>query len=212
MKNIYLFSGLGADHRAFQFLNLSQFNVTYIDWIRPERNESIETYALRLSQQITQHKPIFIGLSFGGMMALEVAKYVEPEKIILISSLKSRDEIPLHFKFTALLRLHKTMSPKFLQRPNRILFWFFGVENKIEKELLNSIIKDTDPKFTMWAIDKIINWKNKQAYKNVTHIHGTADRLLPHRNMRNLIRVPGGGHFMIINKAHEINQLLAQVI
>jgi pimeloyl-ACP methyl ester carboxylesterase len=212
MKNVYLFSGLGADHRAFQFLNLTQFNLIYIDWISPGRNESIESYAQRLSTQITQDKPIFIGLSFGGMIALEVAKYVMPEKIILISSLKSKKEIPFYFRLTALLRLHKTIPQKFLQKPNRIIFWFFGVKNNNEKELLKIIIKDTDPKFMMWAIDKIINWQNETEYKNITHIHGTADRILPYRNMKNLKTITGGGHFMVVNKANELNQIIAQVI
>jgi hypothetical protein len=146
------------------------------------------------------------------MIAIEVARYIEPEKIILISSLKLRKEIPLHFKLTAFLRLHKTMPPKFLQRPNRVLCWLFGVETTREKELLKAIISDTDPKFLMWAIDKIINWQNNIEYKNITHIHGTADRLLPPRKMQNLKAIPGGGHFMIVNKAHEISNIIDQVI
>lgn len=70
MENLYIFSGLGADKRVFNYLDFSKYNTTFIDWINPFENESIEDYAKRLTSQITSEKPILIGLSFGGIMAV----------------------------------------------------------------------------------------------------------------------------------------------
>jgi pimeloyl-ACP methyl ester carboxylesterase len=212
IKNIYLFSGLGADYRAFQFLDLSPHNLIHIEWIKPEKKESLELYAKSLAKQITHNNPILIGLSFGGMIAIEVAKYVAPEKTILISSFKSKEEIPLAFRFTGLLGLHKIMSPKFLQKPNKVLYWLFGTTNEKEEALLNVIIQDTDPEFMQWAIDKVIHWSNTVAPKNLTHIHGTDDRILPHHKMHNITTIPGGGHFMIVNKAKEVNKIIQEIL
>ncbi|TAE48933.1 MAG: alpha/beta hydrolase, partial [Bacteroidetes bacterium] len=94
MKELIIFSGLGADERVFQRLDFSGFRTTYIKWIAPGHRETIEDYAKRLLGQIRAAKPIFIGLSFGGMMAMEVAKHMETEKVIVISSAKIYTEIP----------------------------------------------------------------------------------------------------------------------
>lgn len=83
--DIYLFSGLGADQRVFQSINIPLYNLIYIQWIEPNINESMESYAERLLTQIKSLNTIFLGVSFGGIMAIEVAKLIEVEKVILIS-------------------------------------------------------------------------------------------------------------------------------
>lgn len=88
-KKIYLISGLGADERMFQRLNFYNFEPVYLQWISPKKNESISDYAARLKSQITEEKPIIIGLSLGGMMAVEISKQIKTEKVVLISSIKT---------------------------------------------------------------------------------------------------------------------------
>ena len=81
MKYAYLFSGLGADHRAFQYLDVPGYAMIHVKWIEQEKNETLERYVKRLAKQITMPNPVFIGLSFGGMVAIEVAKIVATEKL-----------------------------------------------------------------------------------------------------------------------------------
>ena len=40
--------------------------------------------------QITTEKPIILGVSFGGMLAIEIAKAIDCEQVILVSSAKTR--------------------------------------------------------------------------------------------------------------------------
>ncbi len=99
---IYIFSGLGADERAFQRLDFSGYSINFIKWVLPNVKDTIESYATRLLEQIKTKKPILIGLSFGGIMAIEIAKQIETEKVILIASAKTKNEshsfqlCPLH--------------------------------------------------------------------------------------------------------------------
>ena len=86
-KELYIFSGLGADERVFQRLDFSDFSTTFVKWIIPQDNETIEHYTTRLLDQITTTKPILIGLSFGGIIAVEVAKQIDTEQVILIAKL-----------------------------------------------------------------------------------------------------------------------------
>lgn len=146
-KSIYIFSGLGADERVFQKLDLSNFEVIYIKWIIPHTNETIEEYASRLVCQITEKKPILIGLSFGGIMAIEVSKQIEIEKILLISSVKTRKEIPFYFRFAGKLRLNKLIPAKILKSANFMTNWLFGTSSNFDKEILQQILRETDPIF-----------------------------------------------------------------
>lgn len=210
MKEVYLIPGLGADRRVFQFLNLSEHSISHISWIEPLPNESIEQYAGRLTEQIKSPDPILIGVSFGGMIAVEIAKQIKANKIILISSARTQHEIPLHFKLLGRTGIQNILPASSWKRPNRVLFYFFGTQTQEEKELLSGIVRDTDTKFLTWAIAKIVDWKNEVVPANTTLIHGSADRLFP--NSQADITIPGGGHFMIVNRAAEISTQLKQIL
>ena len=178
-------------------------------WIEPIQNEQIEAYSKRISLQIKHSKPILIGLSFGGMMAVEVAKQLPTKKVILIASAKNSKEIPYYFRFLGWLRIDFIVPVSVLKKSNFLSNWFFGIESKREKLLLKQILFDTNPVFLKWAIAKIIRWKNKTSVKNLIHIHGTADRLIPIGFVKFDRKVIGGGHFMTLNKSEEINRILA---
>lgn len=212
MKRIYIFSGLGADERVFQYLDFSGFAVTFIRWLQPLQSETIEQYAKRLTQQITAIRPVLIGLSFGGIMATEVAKLIDIEKVVLIASAKTRQEIPFYYRLAGQLRLHKLLPTSLLKQPNVLSNWFFGAHSREDKKMLAAILRDTDGQFLRWAIDKIVNWKNRISHPNLTHIHGTADRILPFRFVVCDFKIDGGGHFMTVNKAQELTQVIRALL
>ncbi|HLC84033.1 MAG TPA: alpha/beta hydrolase [Bacteroidia bacterium] len=212
MKTIYIFSGLGADHRVFQKIDFGENKVTHIPWIAPLQNESIEAYAKRISKPITDNESILIGLSFGGMMAMEVVKHIKVRKVILISSAKTKHEIPFLYKALGALKVHKVVPVLFMKRSNFISNWLFGVESAFDKNLLKQILEEFDERFLKWAINAIVTWENTAVYAGVKHIHGTKDRILPFKNVKPDFAVKNGGHFMVLNKAEEISGLLKQLI
>ena len=104
--NIYCFSGLGADRRAFQYLDFDQNTVTHVPWIDALPNETVESYAKRMSSVIDTSKPfIIMGLSFGGMLCVEMTKFLKPSGVILLSSITGRHEMPIRMKITGFLKL-----------------------------------------------------------------------------------------------------------
>lgn len=212
MKNIYLFSGLGADHRAFKKLDFSGYNFTFVEWIKPEKNETIDGYAKRLLKQIETENPILIGLSFGGVMAIEVSKHIKTEKLIIISSIKKRADTPVYYKWIAKLGLHKLAPAKFYKKHNFITNWVFGVQGKEDKETLYQILKDTDACFLKWAMQQMFNWQNTSIRNNLVHIHGTKDRILPAKKAKPDIIIENGGHLMVLNKAEEISHYIRKII
>ena len=212
MKEIYLFSGLGADYRVFEKLDFSSFNITYINWIIPEKAESIVSYAYRISNQIKTENPILIGLSFGGLVAIEVSKHIKTEKIILLASAKTKLEIPFYYKLAGKLQLHKLIPARIFKSANFLSYWFFGINNKSEKLLLKNILKDTDASFLKWALNEIVNWENIKVEANLIHIHGSSDRILPIKYINVDFKVKNGGHFMTLNKDIELSNLIKNII
>src|SRR5690349_14123018 len=125
-KHLYIFSGLGADEKAFQKLNLDAYQQTHIRWIKPGVNEPIEEYAKRLLEQVITPNPVLMGLSFGGLMAIEVSKHIDTDKIILISSVKTKKEIPLPYRILGRIGFRKIVPLQSLRRPNFVTNYLFG--------------------------------------------------------------------------------------
>lgn len=211
-KNIYIISGLGADERVFQRIDFQEYSPVFIQWITPKEKESISAYAQRLREQIHDSKPILMGLSFGGMMAIEISKQIETEKIILFSSAKTRFELPFYFRWIGFLKLHKLVPTRILKWPNAFSNWIFGASSGFEKGILKIILTETEPNYLKWSVNTILTWKNEFIPTNVTHIHGTNDHILPIRFVKSDIQIKDGGHFMLLNKTEEINLILSNLL
>jgi pimeloyl-ACP methyl ester carboxylesterase len=211
-REIYIFSGLGADERAFQRLDFSGYSINFIKWVLPNVKDTIESYATRLLEQIKTKKPILIGLSFGGIMAIEIAKQIETENVILIASAKTKNEIPFYFRLVGMLELHRLLPIDIITKSNFFTYWFFGAKPGFEEKLLKQILKDSDTTFMSWAIDKIAKWSNVKSIENVFHIHGSKDRILPLRFIKCNSVIINGGHFMTLNKANEISKVIRKEV
>ncbi|WP_162903059.1 alpha/beta fold hydrolase [Taibaiella koreensis] len=207
-KTIYLFSGLGADYHAFGRLSLPGYHLVYIRWIRPEKGESMAQYAGRLRSQITVPRPILIGLSFGGMIAVEVAKQLPAEKIVLISSAKTRSDLAAGANFFFKWKLYRYIPGQLLQQSNFIVNKLFGAETASDKEVLGAILEDTDVPFFRWAMDNIVHWDNETIPPHLIHIHGTADRIIPFSAVKADYAIEGGGHLMVLNRADTISRII----
>lgn len=211
---VYFISGLGADERVFQFLALSKIEHRFIQWIKPNNKESLAAYCERLATQIDTTKEVFlIGLSFGGIVAQEISKIITCKKIIIISSIKSIREFNWQLKLLRQIQIHRIVPYWLLTLSNRFTAdFYFSTENQIESKLLHQIIKDTDTKFLSWAIHQIMNWKNETYPENLIHIHGTNDRIFSIENISNVIKIPKSGHFMIVNRFQQIQDLIFDMI
>jgi pimeloyl-ACP methyl ester carboxylesterase len=210
MKQLYLLSGLGADKRVFDFLDLSGYAVNHILWIEPAAGETMEEYARRLIPQINAKNPILIGVSFGGMMAIEISKIIEVERVILISSAISTSSIPAYFKLIGKLNFYSLLRRKPSKHPSEIMFWLFGVSKKEHKNLLNAIMVDTDEIFVSWAIQSIALWKGSSPSSKIVRIHGTRDRILNFGSAD--FAIPGAGHLMVVTHANAVSEVLRTVL
>ncbi len=136
MRRVYCISGLGADERIFSKLNVPDADFSYLRWFVPEKGESIAGYAARMKEQVgAVEDPVFIGVSFGGMMAIELAKYYPAATVVLISSVKSRKELPAWIKWAGALGLYRLVPSRSRGRFRNIGRGFLGEETQEEIRL-----------------------------------------------------------------------------
>jgi pimeloyl-ACP methyl ester carboxylesterase len=212
MKKIYCISGLGADERVFDKLRIHGVTLQHVKWLMPGKNETIENYSSRMSLQIEDEKPVLMGISFGGIMAIEIAKQKQTQKIILISSVKTKKELPPWMRFCGKLNLNLFM-------PSRSPKWFapiaenyLGAANVEEKLLAKNFRETISPVYLHWAVDKITKWQNAIQPTTIFHIHGTRDKTFPIKNIQPTHVIKNGGHFMVMNKADEISAIIESII
>ncbi len=210
---MYVISGLGVDKRVFKHIDFGAGQVTHIKWLIPCPKESIESYAQRLCVQITDPNPILIGLSFGGIIAVEISKLLPCKKIILFASVAAQNEIPVLYKWVGKWQLEKMLFPGILRWANLLIYQLFGIQDDENKALIKQILKDTDPIFFKWAIRQILNWKNNQSPSDIIRIHGSKDRLFPVvYNIPYDYIIKGAGHFMTMTHYLAINKILGNCL
>lgn len=212
MKHIYCISGFGADERLFAHLNFGENEVHFISWKVPEKDETLEHYAHRMIGDIHHPNPILTGLSFGGMMCIEMAKIISYEKIIMISSIKTFHEMPLYMRLAAKTYLNKIIPLRPYSFLEPIENYNLGVQNEEEKKLVREYRQNLNLQYNQWAINEILNWKNDWYPENLVHLHGGSDHIFPVKNIKANFIIPGGGHLMVMNKAEEINEILKGII
>lgn len=202
---IYAISGLGADQRVFNHLTLD-FELIAIDWITPNRNESIKEYSRRLSEVIdTNVEFCLIGVSFGGLIATEISQILHPKKVILISSAQTKNELRPIYKWVGKSRILKLIPAALFNPPRFLARYIIGAKNA---KLFYEILDDTDLNFVKWALQEFTTWQNLKQSAKVIKINGTKDKLIPPRGDTKMKLIKGGEHFMIVDKAHEISEII----
>ena len=204
---VYGISGLGADSRVFEKLDIGN-EIIPLEWITPISGESLKDYALRFSASIDSSTPFcLIGVSFGGMIATEISKHLNPDLTVLISSIKTKSELPFIYRMIGKSGLLSLIPKQLLIPPNWLADIFFQPHHPT---LLHQILDDTDPNFAKWALQSILGWENEQVKNRIITISGSSDRILPSKKADFIIH--GGGHFMIVDRADEISKIIQHEI
>lgn len=202
----YILSGLGADERVFSRINFPE-NHTHLPWIENKPNESLPDYAKRMAAGIKHENPILIGLSFGGIMAQEIAAIRPVKELILISTIKSKSEKPWFMGIAGALHLPGIMPNSLLSRANMLMKYAFTLVNPDEQEVLQSCFENVSPQHLRWAMIHIADWQGVENHTPTFHIHSDKDRIFSSNKDQADAQIHGG-HFAVFTNADELNEIL----
>jgi hypothetical protein len=209
---VYFISGQAADEQLFENLALpSSILIKHVHWIEPLKKESLAEYCRRLSSQIdAKENFVLIGVSLGGIVAVELNKILSPKLTIIISSIATARERPFHFRLFNFFKLQKLMPAAFYKWYNPFVNWYFGAKTKRERELLRYYMHNTTSNYMKWATNEVLNWKSEERPAKLFHIHGRSDRIFLHQFTHADYKIRKGTHLMVHSRAEEISRILTE--
>ncbi len=211
---VYFMPGLAASSSIFERIVLPHdvFEIVLLEWEIPLDNENLLDYAKRITQKIIHPNPVLIGVSFGGILVQEMARFIDASKVIIISSVKTNLEFPIRMKVAKTTKAYKLIPTNLLANVESLTKFSFGTKIDQRLKLYEKFLRVRDKRYLDWAVEQVILWDRTVADVSVIHIQGDADDVFPIKYIRNCIVVKGGTHVMILSKYKWFNENLPKII
>jgi pimeloyl-ACP methyl ester carboxylesterase len=210
---LILLSGMAADASVFAPQRLMFRQLIVPRWLKPEREESLQSYAERMAEAVRPSGDCVLGgASFGGMLALEMASFLRPRALILIGSVRGPQELPRR------VRMWRKLGPAASLLPIAPLQWSAGSASTARRWLphLAGVARQfsqADEEVFRWSLRQLFAWN---AAPNVPcpifQIHGDRDRVLPIDRTRPDRIIRGGGHVISLTHASQVNEFLRETL
>lgn len=212
---LYLIPGFLTNETIYRDIRKKLKNPTEVlEFIPAKKNEPIEEYAKRLADKIDDSKPFhLLGTSFGGVLAIEMAKHKKPQKLVLVSSAKNRDELSWLMKREAMIRNVLPLVPEWVVKQTCTRGFELGGKiiprfKSIYRDDIRKMINSIDGRFEKWVMKTLTTWNGKNEMEDVLHVHGNDDRVFPIKRIKNAEVIEGGSHAIILNRYREIADLV----
>lgn len=206
--DLHLIPGLGADHRLFERCDLAPHTVHAHDWPELPAGSTMAGIARTMAERVDASRPhALIGVSLGGMVAQEMAALTQPRKVILISSWKGPQEMPLAIRALRGTHAERMLTPAFFKGFLPVARWQLGVESPDEQELFAHFLAVTPLARMRVQVGAVLAWEGAKV-PGLVHLHGDHDRLMPLGPIADPIVVEGGTHMMVFSKAKEVSALV----
>ena len=212
--HVYLMPGMAANPSIFEHIRLpeNQFQIHWLEWMMPYDKESLESYSKRMVAKIEHDSVVLLGVSFGGILVQEMSKHMKLRKLFVVSSVKSKHELPKRMKLLKMTKAYKILPTQLVSNIDLLAKYAFGETITKRVELYKKYLSVSDKRYLDWAIENVIEWHQDQPNTDAIYIHGDKDAIFPHSCQGNCIVVKGGTHIMVINKFKWFNENLPKLI
>jgi len=205
--------GLGATPHIFDKLDIpSEYQVIYLHWLMPEKDESLQNYVRRLIEtqvKETTSPPILLGMSFGGIIINEMAKQISVQALVFISTAKSYRELPPKYTLGRWLKIYKWTPFGWLKDPTKLkpLLPFKKLKKRLD--IYNYYLERREAYYFEWSVYQVLHWKGTLPKVPFLHISGDKDTMFPIKYLEPPFKViPGGTHMAILTHTRQINTYL----
>ncbi len=215
-KRLILFSGLGLDARYVTPPFSLPFDLYVPPWIDPQPNETLESYAERLipTLSIDDAEDYYIGgVSFGGMVALEVSRHLNPKAVFLISSCPSYRQVSWLVTFPG-----KHLAPFVTADFVRRFLWLAplairltGPLHRDQRNLLIDIWKNANLEVMRWGAMIMTQWEFIHTLTMPVHeMHARNDLFIPLSKVEPEAIVADGWHAFNLTHPREMFNFIAE--
>lgn len=204
---------MAAGSEIFRNIKLPEnYEIHILEWLIPEKDESLKAYAKRMLLGIKEKNPILVGISFGGVVVQEMSYFLKLKKLIIISSVKSRNELPRRMKLASLTKAYKLIPTSLVLSAEDLTKFSVGPKSKKRLAMYQEYLHVRNKQYLDWALEKMVTWDRKEKIKDIVHLHGEKDMVFPIKYIESCEVIKGGTHIMILNKGREISQKLLEII
>ncbi|MFL1011205.1 alpha/beta hydrolase [Flavisericum labens] len=212
--HVYFMPGMAASPKIFEFIKLpeDQFKMHFLEWHIPLDNELLSDYAVRMCKKVKHSNVVLIGVSFGGVLVQEMDKCIHAKKLIIISSIKSVDELPKRMVLAKATGAYKIVPTQLASKIDVLEKYTFGKTIEKRIKLYKKYLSVNNDQYLSWAIKNMVCWEQMEYRKDLVHIHGDNDPVFPIKNIKKCMVIKGGTHIMVINKYKWFNENLPRII
>ncbi len=209
--HIYFVPGMSANETIFEAIKLPDHYIIHIiPWKTPGKQESISEYAKRMAAEVKVSNAVLLGVSFGGIIVQEMSHFLRLRKLVIVSSIKTKHELPKSFRILKKSKLYKVLPTSLVDFDWQKLFW--GKGSKKIATIYRKYLTVTDKQYMDWSIEKVLCWEQEKPIEGSIHIHGEKDVVFPIKNIKECISIPNGSHVIILSRARWFNVNLPKLI
>lgn len=211
-NHIYFVPGMAAGKEIFKNLDFPEnYTIHIIEWLIPNKGESLEAYSKRMAAFVKHKNPILIGISFGGVVVQEMSRFLKLKKLIIISSVKKRDELPRRMKIASITKAYKLIPTSLVLSTEDLTKFSVGPKSKKRLSLYQDYLHVRNKQYLDWALEKMLTWDREDELEGIIHIHGAKDLVFPIKYIDGCRVIEKGTHIMILNRAREISKTLLKI-
>jgi pimeloyl-ACP methyl ester carboxylesterase len=210
---LVLLPGLGADHRMFAPQAAAFERLSVPAWILPRDREGLPEYAERFAESVHfsgSGPRVLGGVSLGGMLAYEMARYVPADALVLIATCRTRRGLG-HWR-----RLIGPIVPRaplgvfrFAQHLAPATTVFRRGRSRSMQRTLVRMFQEADVALMRWALGALLRWQpSRPAALPTFQIHGARDRVIFASGIEADELIPDGGHLINLTHAQRVNAFI----
>ena len=209
----YFISGIAGDHRIFRKIRLPrEVELVFLDQPPHLAGESLTKYASRIASKIDrQSQFVLVGLSFGGILATEIAREVHPRATILIASVPVKAHLPPRYRSAVARKLYDKI-PMEGYKLLSLIHGLIRLDQPEDKKIFRQMIRECDTEHIRWAMGAVLQWNNEDLPHPLFHIHGARDEVFPIAHTGPTHILPDAGHMLLLTHYREINRILAEIL
>ena len=190
-----------AEYPVYQRLLPLLPHAQVVDFIAPEPHELLTDYAARMAD-LFPPCCVIAGVSFGGILALEIARIIQPVGCILIASISTPNELPPWLRAWRIFggrhseSLLNALGRTAAAVPQRL---------RTKSTIRLTKLAGESGAWHRWATSAVIDWNPvpEPISTPTLQIHGDADSTFPIRYTNPDIVIPNGRHALPMSHPSE---------